>query len=211
MNAHWILSIAIATGLSANAQAHVQARMRECAVTVYVAADLVLPDGMLARAEGKATAIFRDIGVPLRWRSGAPPATLLADACGAPLIVRIESSEHAHVSAEALAYSTPFADSGTCIHVLLDRVRRGSSDFLAPVVLAYVLAHEITHVLERTTRHSKDGIMKAHWECSDYQRIEFGGLAFSLEDIDRIHLGIAERAVRQAAERNAFESKDTTK
>jgi hypothetical protein len=53
--------------------------------------------------------------------------------------------------------------------------------------------------------------MKAHWECSDYQRIEFGGLAFSLEDIDRIHLGIAERAVRQAAERNAFESKDTTK
>jgi hypothetical protein len=96
-----------------------------------------------------------------------------------------------------LAYSAPFADSGVSIHVLLDRVMRIGPASYAPVVLAYVMAHEIAHVLERTGAHSRDGVMKAHWDRSDYWRMESGGLAFSAEDVESIHSGIAYR-VRHA-------------
>jgi hypothetical protein len=34
-------------------------------------------------------------------------------------------------------------------------------------VTAVVLAHEITHVLEGTRRHSSTGIMKARWDNHD--------------------------------------------
>jgi hypothetical protein len=192
MKACWIFGIAMAAGISAHAQ--------DCVVTVYVSTDLLPPAGMLFRAEEKATAIFRDADVRLRWHRGAPPAIAPGDACGAPLVVRIQGSERVHASAEALAFAAPFADSGTCIHVLLDRVLRDNTESLAPVVLAYVLAHEITHVLERINRHSKDGIMKAHWDCTDYRRMAFEGLRFAPEDLELIHRGIAQRMLRAAAE-----------
>ena len=165
-------------------------------MAAYVTKDAVPPDGVLPIAEAKATALFRQIGVTLRWRSGAAPATAPVDACGAPLIIRLESSEQAHASPEALAFATPFADSGACIHVLLDRVLRYSKGTFASVVLAYVLAHEITHILERTNWHSQEGIMKAHWDRTDYERMLHPGLAFSHEDADLIHSGIAGRVAR---------------
>jgi hypothetical protein len=192
MKAYWIAGIVMAGSLSAYAQ--------DCILTVYVHSDLTGPTGMLPLAEAKTTAIFRDIGVPMRWRVGEPPAKLRSDACGAPLLIHIENSEQAHASSEALAYATPFVESGTCIHVLLDRILRSTPERLAPMVLAYVLAHEISHVLQRIDRHSKDGIMKAHWDPSDYWRMAYKGLDFAAEDIELIHLGIAQRRSHAAAE-----------
>lgn len=194
MKACWIAGIAMAAGLSAQAQ--------DCVVTVYVVTDLLPPAAMLPRAEAKTTAVFRDIGVTVHWQKGVPPATPPGNACGAPLVIRTESSSQVqvHVSAEALAYAAPFVDTGTCIHVLLDRILASTTESLAPVVLAYVLAHEITHVLERINRHSKEGIMKAHWEPSDYRLMTYKGFAFAAEDVEMIHLGIAQRMSHATAE-----------
>lgn len=196
MKAYWIIGIAMAAGLRASAQ--------DCVVTVYVRTDALAPTGMVFLAEAKTTAIFRAIGVPMRWRAGAPPSKPLDKACGAPLVIRIEYSDGVHVSSEALAYAMPFVDSGTCIHILLDRVLRSSTASLAPEVLAYVLAHEITHVLERIDRHSEEGIMKAHWGSSDFQRMACSGFAFAADDIEMIHSGIAQRTLHAAAERNVY-------
>jgi hypothetical protein len=194
MRAYWIVGIAMAAGLSAFAQ--------DCVVTVYVRTGAVAPMGMVSLAEAKTTAIFRAIGVPIRWRAGAPNS--LERACGAPLVIQIENSERVYVSSEALAYATPFVDSGTCIHILLDRVLGSSTASLAPEVLAYVMAHEITHVLERINRHSKEGIMKPHWDPSDFRRMAYSGLAFAADDIEMIHSGIAQRMLHAAAERNVY-------
>jgi hypothetical protein len=190
MKAYWIVGMAVAAGLSA--QAH------DCVVTVYVRTDLVAPIGMIPLAEAKTTKIFGDIGVPIRWHAGAPPAKLPENACGAPLVIQIENGPQGHVSSEALAYAMPFVDSGTCVHILLDRILRVSGGSLAREVLAYVLAHEITHVLERIDRHSKEGIMKAHWDRSDYRCMTYTGLAFSADDIEMIHTGIAQRVLHAA-------------
>jgi hypothetical protein len=46
------------------------------------------------------------------------------------------------------------------IRVLYDRVQAMVSPAHEPHLLAYVLAHEIVHILEGTGRHSATGIMK---------------------------------------------------
>jgi hypothetical protein len=60
-------------------------------------------------------------------------------------------------------------------------------------LLAHVLAHEITHVLERTDRHSADGVMKAHWNLLDFTKMVWRPLPFAVEDVELIHRGIASR------------------
>lgn len=192
MKAYWVFAMATAAGLSAHAQ--------ECAVMVYVANDSPQSSAVLASAKPRAAAMFREIGVTVRWRTGAAPAAIASDSCGAPLVILIESGAPARASADALAYAAPFVESGTCIHVLLDRVLETSAPSLAPAVLAHVLAHEITHVLERIDRHSKEGIMKAHWDVKDFVRMAFRGLPFTPEDVELIHAGLAKRMLRTEAE-----------
>lgn len=193
MKAYWVLGIAMAAGLNAHAQ--------ECTVIAYADADNIMPTGMLWNAERKAAAMFREIGIELRWRTGAVRANAADAACGAPIVIVLENtgSGSARVPPDALAYAAPFAQSGTCIHVLLDRVFQDRGAVLATALLAHVLAHEITHVLQQTNRHSADGVMKAYWDLVDFRKMIRRPLPFAAEDVESIHSGIANR-MRQAAE-----------
>ena len=67
------------------------------------------------------------------------------------------------------------------------------------IVLAHVLAHEITHILEDIPRHSESGVMKAWWTIADCDEMRRRPLAFASEDIELIHLGLAARARRSSA------------
>jgi hypothetical protein len=62
--------------------------------------------------------------------------------------------------------------------------------------LAYVLVHEITHILEGMPRHSETGLMKARWNWMDHHSIRWGLLALSPQDIELIHVGLTTRATR---------------
>jgi hypothetical protein len=63
---------------------------------------------------------------------------------------------------------------------------------------AYVMAHEIAHVLEGVSRHSAEGVMKARWENSDYRQMESGTLSFDSADADLIHAALEKRAAQAA-------------
>ncbi len=93
----------------------------------------------------------------------------------------------------ALAFCQPTARDD--IRVLYDRVQAMVSPAHEPHLLAYVLAHEIVHILEGTGRHSATGILKAHWAPEDYSDIASGKLTFATEDIELVHGGVI---VRQA-------------
>jgi hypothetical protein len=93
----------------------------------------------------------------------------------------------------ALAFCQPAARDD--IRVLYDRVQAMVSPAHEPHLLAYVLAHEIAHILEGTGRHSATGIMKAQWTQDDYADIASGKLTFASEDIELVHGGVI---VRQA-------------
>ena len=48
--------------------------------------------------------------------------------------------------------------------------------------------------LQGVSRHSDQGIMKAHWDQKEYRYMACKPLEFETEDIDLIHLGLAARA-----------------
>ena len=79
---------------------------------------------------------------------------------------------------------------GRSHHRVRDRVA-GLSRFAQPaVVLAHVLVHEITHILQGVNRHS-DRRLKAHWTPEDYRAMASKPLPFTPVDVQLIRLGLA--------------------
>jgi hypothetical protein len=76
--------------------------------------------------------------------------------------------------------------------VFYDRVRKSDPNRVT-YTLAYVLVHEMTHILEGITRHSKRGIMKAQWDRDDHFEMGLERLEFAPEDVDLIYRGLAAR------------------
>ena len=64
--------------------------------------------------------------------------------------------------------------------------------------MAYVIVHEITHILQGIDWHSKGGVMKARWDSSDYTRMKWGQLRFTALDVVMIQGGFAARVARNA-------------
>jgi len=87
----------------------------------------------------------------------------------------------------SLAYALPYESRH--IVVFYDRLLQSDTN-LVTRLLAYTLAHEITHILEGITRHSRRGIMKAHWDREDRFQIALGNLEFAPEDVDLIYRGL---------------------
>ncbi len=146
------------------------------------------------RARSITTQMFAGIGVRIEWRH--------PDSCPASALhISYSTTTAANLMPGALAYALPC--EGTHIVVFYDRVRAAVVDpqeFL--VLLAHVMAHEITHVLEGTARHSGEGVMKAHWTPADCSRMCWKPLPFADEDVELIHRGLEKRAVRRAAEQS---------
>jgi len=130
-----------------------------------------------------ASAMFASIGVRVDWRErdscpvgiGAIQVRLSHDSTG------VRDS-----SADALAFAQPYV--GTIV-IFLDRVQELNRNG-GPSVLAHVLVHEITHVIEGIDRHSAAGIMKAHWNDQDYFEMRRKPLVFAEEDVNLIYAGL---------------------
>jgi hypothetical protein len=192
MRTQWISGMVLCFGLSARAQ--------ECAVTVYVKDGGQVPIIVLLSAKEKAAAMFREIGVQVRWRNRVLRASNADTQCGVSIEAVIETETPDGFRQGALAYALPWAKSGTSIHIFFDRVRQGCDRRLAAGLLAHVLAHEITHVIEAIDRHSTSGLMKAHWNSRDFQQMEGRGLPFADIDVHLIHQALDTPKPRASAE-----------
>jgi hypothetical protein len=62
--------------------------------------------------------------------------------------------------------------------------------------LGHVLAHELAHVLQGFTHHSKAGVMKARWDNGDLEQMARQPLSFSAEDAAAIRSGLAKILAR---------------
>ncbi len=135
-----------------------------------------------------ATRIFAGIGVPVVWRTraGHPAKAEAAVIVEMQLDARVPEDLHPG----ALAYATPYAASGTRIHVLCDRVLKGSSREIQGPLLGHVMAHEIAHVLTGSDRHSVEGVMQAHWDSQDYHQMISRVLLFDATAAELIHAAL---------------------
>ena len=179
-------ALAVATGVSANArQSEEGTRIK---VRVYVDNNAVQP-GVLHLAEGIAGAMFRTAGVRIEWHGhspeGGPPR-------GGALAIGLASNTPDHLLPGALGFARVY--EGVHVDIFCDRLDRlAPGSKMGIRLLAHVLVHEITHMLQGIDRHSESGVMKACWTASDYAEMASTPLPFTPFDIQLIHLGLAAR------------------
>jgi hypothetical protein len=144
----------------------------------------------LGRARDIAGKIFAKAGVGIDW---LPGGTCPKEA------IQVEFSQTTPASqfSGALAYALPY--EGTHIVVFYDRVQRAVEPKRVVFLLAHVLAHEITHILQGVNQHAPTGVMKAHWEEADYSQMSFQPLPFTPEDVRLIQVGLARRQTQIVA------------
>jgi hypothetical protein len=182
-----ILAVAAATA----AQAHETATAAERTVTVCVEGGIGF-DVML-QAKNTASAMFAGIGVRVAWHRG------LGGCPAQGIMISLSTGTPAKHLPHALAYALPY--EGTHIVVFYDRIQGTAAPSLTPRLLAHVLVHEITHILQGVSRHSRTGVMKAQWEGPDYTEMAWKPLPFAPEDIDLIYRGLEGREARLAGAR----------
>jgi hypothetical protein len=137
-----------------------------------------LSDNVMVREKAQllATQIFAGAGVTIDWQGfySCPKGGLK---------IVFSTSTPDSKSPGALAYARPF--EGIHIEIFYDRVQRRP---VAPDrLLAHVLVHEITHMLQGTDYHAEHGIMSACWTSWDYRKMGVTTLAFTPMDLKLIH------------------------
>ncbi len=161
--------------------------------TVILCMNLGNTQQIASRARTTATEIFQRIGVRAEWRHDGPSCPVASGAIRITLSEDPPRNDHPG----SLAYAMPF--EGTHIVVFYDRMRANHDSNQLTYLLAYVLVHEVTHILQGISYHPRSGIMKARWNSSDYISIQNRSLGLSDEDAERIRAGLAWRETRPVA------------
>jgi len=153
-------------------------------VTVYFIDSASVPFAVRVEAQGVASKMFANIGVTLDWRAGRPKASE-----SNPIVVEFVTNTPTDRLPGALAYALPY--EGVHISIFWDRV----SQFpVARELMAHVMVHEITQILQGAARHSEEGVMKARWTAADRAEMEVKPLSFTSYDVELINVGLAARA-----------------
>ena len=177
----------LATGSAANALAVPPSA--KLSLTVYVQAGI--GDSTLSpicmRALGVASGMFATAGVHIDWRTGQPKVQQSEQ----PIAIEITSNTPESFRRGVLAYSYPF--EGVHIRIFYDRLRNPYRPRATAMLLAHVMVHEITHILERVDRHSAEGLMKASWTPDDLVKMAYKPFPFDPADVLLIREGLANR------------------
>jgi hypothetical protein len=157
-------------------------------LTVYVTGLSVVPARVLNRAQALANEMFAAADVKIDWRRGEPSSRSRQERAVVVEMVMLTPIER---RPGALAFAFPY--EGVHITVFYDRVEAATEAELTPNVLAHVMVHEITHILQGSCRHSDTGVMKAQWTHPDYMQMGQKPLPFTEEDLQLIRNGLARR------------------
>jgi hypothetical protein len=155
------------------------------------------PTDVIARAEQVSARMFATAGVTVEWRPVVPGTGQTVQG-SRTIFVEFERNTPPGRHPGAMAYSLPY--EGVHIVVLYDRIltRTRDNPLHRPMILAHVLTHEITHVLQEIDRHSATGVMKARWDAKDFLDMTFSPLPFTSNDIDLLHIALRRRETGQA-------------
>ena len=176
-------------------------------ITVRVYNYAQVPQGSLARAERKATRVFRKIGEETVWlncpldKAKYDEVPECLERFGSTdLGLRISPRFKAELlpvprSAFGWALLTSEGGRGSDASIFYHRVKKLSQRgaFSLSMILGHVMAHEVGHLLLRTVNHSRKGIMRAHWKPKDLHRAAMGDLEFTPQQAERIRSEVVDR------------------
>jgi hypothetical protein len=176
-----IAKIALIAGIAGAAAYGVEPQEK---LTVYLRFTPIDRHTIRFMAQDMAARMFAQIGVSLEWKPWQPATESLR----LPIVIDIVSETPDDLLPNALGYARPY--EGGRITIFLDRVERTN---YPAYVLAHVMVHEITHVLQGVSRHSDSGVMKARWSIGDFCEMRQRAVPFASEDVRLIHDGLAAR------------------
>jgi hypothetical protein len=181
--------ILMIVGMGVLGHAQGELNIGSSSVTVWLQDTAYYPDVNLYWAKRIASSMFAQAGVRIRWQSGQPGSFQAQP----PIVLSFTSNTPEKFPPDIFANALVF--EGVHIRIFVDHVaeRAHHATPLTTYLLAHVMVHEITHMLERVDRHSREGIMKARWTEADIQGMVVKPLSFAAEDIRLIHLGLADR------------------
>jgi hypothetical protein len=184
-----IAVILILAGMGALGRAQGESDTDSSTVTVCLRGGIDNPILKLNWAKTIASSIFAQAGIRIRWQSGQPNSFQAQP----PIVLSFTSNTPQNVPPNIFAYALVF--EGVHIRIFVDHVaeRAHHGTPLATYLLAHVMVHEITHILEGSNGHSREGIMKATWTEADIRGMIVKPLSFGPQDIRLIHLGLAVR------------------
>lgn len=136
----------------------------------------------VARAKHFASELLAGAGVPIRWVNRHEPGAI---------VITLEHSAAFDGDPGPLGAARLY--EGTRIRISLPRLRAIRRDRGAAELLAYVMVHEIAHILQAVDIHAPEGIMKAKWGPAEFRDIAVRRLRFSTTDIARMQDGLARR------------------
>ena len=162
----------------------------------------------LNHAQGEVTRLFLEMGILVHWIE-CPLAAAELDrypACQQPLgLTGLDVNIVTRSMAEGLALSSTTlgltsmrqeGERASVTAVFCDSVREqahpGGDGF--GQILGHAIAHELGHLLLRTSGHAPTGLMRARWSSEDLRRAAWGQLGFTSEQVTVIRAEVAARA-----------------
>ncbi len=157
---------------------------------VFVRNEIVVPPYIALEGTRIAGQVFEKIGVHIQWRHGNPSSDQIEKQQAVVVTIR-SACPHPAVAGFAFPYQGTIA----ICYANMQWAERNRG--FAARYFGTVLAHEITHVLARSDRHSQTGLMKAQWTRQDYDLMMAGLMRLESIDIELIRRGLADRAQRK--------------
>lgn len=196
------VSVVISLYWSSEAAAQTSDKKTEAPViVVWVYNYARIPKHMMARTEGEVQKILRAAAIHLDWVECPTSAEevkvrpvcqeLMSNAeLGLTILPTARGVADAYVDRDfGIAQVFNNGQFGHYAYVFYDRVQHTAA--LAGIstteLLGSVIAHELGHVLMRSTTHSRSGIMRVRWDRNDLKDLTWGQLKFTPEEVGMIH------------------------
>src|SRR5207248_1226266 len=148
-------------------------------ITVRVHDYARVSHGTLTRAEREAARIFREAGVETQWREcpltgegfqkyPACPQDLGVTGFDLSILPGFTPVRELSLDAEGWTPMTKEGERDSGADVFYDRIKERAlaSGVSVFQILGHVMAHELGHLLLRTSHHSAIGIMRARWDAA---------------------------------------------
>ena len=165
----------------------------------------------LTSSEKVADAILEKAGIeavwvncPLSQKEAQAYPSCDSDMGAADLVLRILPR---HMAAKLRLTDDPLGFAQTCsetepaceLNVLYHQIEElGTHGYRADRIMGHAIAHEIAHVLIGPA-HSEEGIMRAEWTSTDFQRISWGlTLDFTKDQSRRLPNAVLRRTMSPA-------------
>ena len=184
-----VIIVAGSVGIGRPAQA---SPIQSLTISLLVVDQVGVAPTVLARAEAEATRIYQATGIKLMWTDGSHGTP--AFQFGVKIVAIPFAAKDVDRRALGVAPGTTTI-RGSLAYAFYGRIL----DFTTAhnidlgVMLGYVIAHEVGHLLLPYNSHSKAGLMSGAWDERQALRATQGALAFSAEESLAMRAGLETR------------------